>query len=158
MNKDDFGDILKSWEKQKKGTISKKLNKVHTVMDAWLNENPIVKKEPEEEKSLPAIGEERTILRTMLPEDELDLHGFKAEAAISRLNDFIVTSSKKGLRKVLVIYGKGNHSKNGPVLKKAVHEYLEQCPFTGETGVPPSNSGGAGALWIILRRKDYLSR
>jgi DNA-nicking Smr family endonuclease len=158
MKKDDFGNILRSWEKQKKETPLKKTKKVHDVMEDWLNKNPVVEKESKEGSAVPVPGEERTRLRSMDPEAELDLHGFKVGEAITRLNTFIVTSSQRGLRKVLVIYGKGNHSKNGPVLRKAVHEYLERCPYSGETGIPSSVSGGAGALWIILRKNNYLSR
>lgn len=153
-----FGDILEQWEeKQKKGKNSRSLqsNSAHEVLRSWLEENTIEDKEqsgplrPENEMS--AAAKRRKQLRELKPQAELDLHGFIAEEAITTLDRFIKDCKQKGLKKVLIIHGKGHHSSSGPVLKREVRKYLETSPLTGEMGEPERSMGGTGAVWVIIR-------
>ena len=90
-------------------------------------------------------------LKKMKPQDELDLHGFTSAEAELELEKFLIQSKKRGLKKVLIVHGKGNHSPNGPVLKETVYTYLRRCSFTGMTGTPDRSLGGSGAVWVIIR-------
>jgi DNA-nicking Smr family endonuclease len=36
------------------------------------------------------------------------------------------------------------------VLKRTVREFIERCPFAGESGQGPA--GGAGATWVLLKQ------
>ncbi|MEW5817091.1 MAG: Smr/MutS family protein [Spirochaetota bacterium] len=95
---------------------------------------------------------ERRFLRKMKPQAELDLHGLTVKAALERTDVFLKESKRLGLKKVLIIHGKGNHSDYGEsVLKKAVHAFIQKSSLTGETGVPGKEMGGNGALWLLLR-------
>ncbi len=93
----------------------------------------------------------RNQLREMRPDAEIDLHGMTTEEALRIMDRFIRDSHRQGLRKLMIIHGKGNHSKVAPVLKRAVTLYLERCPLTGETGTPPKKWGGSGATWVLLK-------
>lgn len=57
----------------------------------------------------------------------LDLHGMKSDEAARKVRTFIAQSRKKGIREILIIHGKGNHSTNEgyPVLKKMVRDLLD---------------------------------
>lgn len=57
----------------------------------------------------------------------LDLHGMKSGDAARKVRSFITQSKKRGIREILIIHGKGNHSVNQehPVLKKMVRDLLE---------------------------------
>lgn len=97
-------------------------------------------------------------LKTMMHQDQIDLHGYTLEAALAELQEFLAASSRQGLRKVLVIHGKGYHSDGKPVLAGAVRRYLESCPLAGQLLVPPAKYGGSGALWVMLRGGGQRSR
>ena len=122
------------------------------MMNSWLDSeeswNDFEKDVPEVNSSK---SELRSLLRRLPPEDEIDLHGRTIIEAEHLLSDFIKQSKKNGLRKVLIIHGKGNHSKGGPVLPSWVKSYLETCPLCGESGSPDKRDGGRGATWVILK-------
>ena len=91
------------------------------------------------------------------PEATIDLHGLSRDEAWDALTAFFDDAKTKGLEKVLVIHGKGNHSSetgssaDTGVLKKMVREFIERCPFAGESGYSNSRSGGDGSSWILLK-------
>ncbi len=87
----------------------------------------------------------------MKPQDEIDLHGYTAAEALIELEAFLENARKRGLKKVLIVHGKGHHSQKGPVLRETVHTFLRRCPFTGMTGTPDRSLGGTGAVWVIIR-------
>lgn len=95
------------------------------------------------------------LLRECLPQDSLDLHGKRPEREnISVLvNDYLSDSVIKGLRKVEIIAGKGNHSDGEPVIPGIVESTLKASPVVLEYSAAPSNRGGSGAFWIILGNK-----
>ncbi len=148
----DFEDILNKWEKQKKR--SGKGEK----MDHWLDLYPPGTEAGQEKNSCSreaspqnnaAPGRRR--LKNLAPQDVLDLHGANVREAEERCKDFLRESRRKGLKKVLIIHGKGHNSRNEPVLGKSVRRFLEQSTMAGEFGDAHRNLGGSGAVWVILR-------
>jgi DNA-nicking Smr family endonuclease len=96
--------------------------------------------------------------RGQLPiEARLDLHGLTQEEAHRDLTRFIATSDAAGKRLVLVITGKGRPGSEGMgVLRQAVPRWLNEPSLRGRilalTPAQPRD-GGAGALYVLLRRK-----
>lgn len=83
----------------------------------------------------------------------LDLHGLTQEAAHRALVRFIATSAGGGARVALVITGKGRSGEG--ILRAAVPRWLAEPAMHGRIlAVMPAaaNHGGAGALYIVLRR------
>jgi len=83
---------------------------------------------------------------------EIDLHGYRIEAAREALAGFIRESHRQGLRCVRVVHGKGLGSPGKvPVLKGKVHSWLiqknEVLAFVQARG----DEGGAGALVVLLK-------
>lgn len=122
------------------------------MMNNWLdseeNWNNYEKDEQPENNS---VANKRFLLRKLSPEAEIDLHGRTIDESEYLLSEFIKRSSRRGLRKVLIIHGKGKHSKSGSVLGVWVKHYLESSSICGETGHPDKRDGGTGATWVILK-------
>jgi len=159
----DFGDILNKWEES--GGASDKINissntdknfqkKVHP-MDAWLRTNKIIDKDAQGEAAHETISKHeaaslrRRQLRNKKPDDSIDIHGLTYEEAWIALNNFFQKSKRNGFEKILIIHGKGNHSRDKAVLKHCVRDFIEKCPFAGESG--QSDTGGTGATWVLLK-------
>ena len=143
----DFDKILNRWEKRKK-------KKVVSDMGKWIDQYPPRKNgkdEVEEVRKNVAAAERRRRLRTLKPQRQIDLHGLTASEAVERVDRFLQDSRRDGLRKVLIIHGKGKHSKTEPVLARAIRTYIQRSPHTGEFGTPTKDYGGSGAVWVILR-------
>ena len=144
----DFGDILKDWESDKTSDRQKK---------SWLDKYP----PPEGEKgdSNPSnaaeAGRSRRELITLPPERTLDLHGFSIEEAGRAVDEFVDNAAIEGIRKVLIIHGKGKHSNDGRgVLSEVVRSRLQSHPKAGEIGVPARSLGGSGAVWVAIRYRS----
>ena len=96
--------------------------------------------------------ENREYLRTMPPEAKLDLHGLTREEAWTRLEQFTADCKRRGLRKLLIVHGKGNHSHGSdPVLGPMVRTFIEQHAALGASGHPDGRHGGTGATWVLLK-------
>ncbi len=156
----DFAQILDEWEKGKSkrkpqhsadGNDSASRKVLNEWLDSEENWKYYDKGSPEPEDD-PAAR--RRYLRNMEPEAELDLHGFSIDESLVQLDRFLSEAVQRGLQKVLIVHGKGNHSKTGAVLPKAVLEYLQNSPVAGETGSPRREKGGTGATWVILKTPD----
>ena|SRR5487761_137162 len=83
----------------------------------------------------------------------LDLHGLTQEAAHRALARFIATSAAGGARMALVITGKGRGGEG--VLRAAVPRWLAEPAMRARILAVTSaaaNHGGAGALYVLLRR------
>jgi DNA-nicking Smr family endonuclease len=90
---------------------------------------------------------------TIRPDAKIDLHGMRRDEASHKARLFLENAAHHGLMTVLIITGKGNHSENGPVLRKEVERLLAQlhgCVL--EWGTAPRRYGGAGALAVFLRK------
>jgi DNA-nicking Smr family endonuclease len=86
----------------------------------------------------------------------VDLHGLTREGAKRSLEQFLLSSRQAGKRCVLVVHGRGLHSKDQiPVLKASVQLWLTRGRIArwvlGFTTARP-HDGGAGAVYVLLRR------
>ncbi len=88
------------------------------------------------------------------PLAELDLHGLSGLEAERAIEAFVLEARERGLFKVLLIHGKGNHSPGQPVLERVVRSFLEKCPHTGAFGKADRAHGGRGATWVKIRPKN----
>lgn len=96
--------------------------------------------------------ESREYLRTMRPDARIDLHGMTRDEAWSQLERFTADCKRRGLRKILIVHGKGNHSHGSdPVLGPMVRTFIERSKDLGTSGHPRGNQGGTGATWAIIK-------
>jgi DNA-nicking Smr family endonuclease len=89
-------------------------------------------------------------------EARLDLHGKTQAEAHHALAAFIHNSSEAGRRCVLVITGRGLGPSGPGVLKSAVPRWLEEVGLRRKIlAIAPAQprDGGAGALYLLLRRR-----
>jgi len=86
----------------------------------------------------------------------IDLHGMTREGARAAVDRFLRESRNQGKRCVLVVHGRGMHSKDQmPVLKEALRTWLATARFGRHVlafaSARPAD-GGAGAIYVLLRR------
>ncbi len=92
-------------------------------------------------------------------EGKLDLHGYKLTDAKHRLADFLARAQAREKSLVLVITGKGSVAPHGAergVLKREVPMWLSSAEFRPLVigfEEAASRHGGAGALYVRVRRK-----
>jgi DNA-nicking Smr family endonuclease len=92
--------------------------------------------------------------KSVKPQEELDLHGMTSDEALMRLKSFIEGSRRKGLKCILIIVGKGNHSEGGKsVLRPIVETWLkgEGTTQTSKYKNAPPKLGGSGAIQVWLK-------
>jgi DNA-nicking Smr family endonuclease len=121
------------------------------IFDKWEKTNEIHNKDLEAGSGRFSPQERRSRLRNKKPDTEIDIHGLSRDEAWMALENFFNDSKAKGLEKLLVIHGKGNHSAGEAVLKRIVMEFIEHCPFAGESGRGKAAAGGEGATWVLLK-------
>lgn len=137
------------YEEQMKKDSQKTIN----PMELWLRRYGVTDKdkaasEYEERTKM----ESREYLLTMLPEARIDLHGLTRDEAWTKLNSFVNDCIRRGLKKILIIHGKGNHSHGSdPVLGPMVRTFIEQNKNLGASGHPDRSMGGTGATWVIIK-------
>jgi DNA-nicking Smr family endonuclease len=139
----DFGKILDQWER---------LAPAPTMYGK--------DQEPELESSF----ERRRRLLRKRPDGTIDLHGLNREEAWEALVHFFEDARERKFEKLLVIHGKGNHTGNcspafaangsSGILKNTVRDFIEHCPFAGESGYSNAALGGAGSTWVLLKEND----
>jgi DNA-nicking Smr family endonuclease len=95
----------------------------------------------------------------------MDLHGMTQDKAHKVLNKFIKSSYDQGCRCVLIVTGKGESTRTDDadwwvaprgVLRDMVPIWLGQeplAPMVLQTSVAQIKDGGAGALYVLLRRQ-----
>ncbi len=165
----DFGDILDQWEKGEKISAKKKIQsgsgkktnapektvkqvKKNTDMNAWLNKYGVVDKDSlVKEYKITKASQSHTSAKNLPIDATIDLHNFTQEAAWQHLESFIKTCKAKGLKKVLIIHGKGTHSQGDPVLGRMVRLFIEQSSMLGASGHPKAVLGGSGATWAVIK-------
>jgi DNA-nicking Smr family endonuclease len=86
----------------------------------------------------------------------VDLHGMLKDEAKALLEAFLAKSRQQGKRCVLVVHGRGLHSKDQvPVLKEALKRWMHTARFArhvlGFSTARP-HDGGAGAIYVLLKR------
>ena len=86
----------------------------------------------------------------------LDLHGQTREEAKGAVERFLRDARRAGKRCVVVVHGRGLHSKDQlPVLKEALRSWLGQARFARHVlafATARPSDGGAGAVYVLLRR------
>lgn len=93
-------------------------------------------------------------------EATLDLHGVTEKAAFEIVCDFVKQAYNSEKRCILIVTGKGRDDipfSGKGVLRKAVPEWLshsEISPLILAFKNPSEAMGGAGALYILLRKKQ----
>ena len=178
----DMGDILAQWdkvqrqdkEKAKAAQASHKKDNALTAdekelqkaksenpgkpvinpMEFWLNRYGTVDKDKIAEDTQELTRQQdRNYVLNMKPEAVLDLHGLHQDEAQASLDRFITDCKARGLRKVLIIHGKGIHSHGSdPVLGELVRRFIEQDKRCGASGHPKTKAeGGSGATWVLLK-------
>jgi len=158
----DFDRILEQWEKLHRVSESQDSaaeepgKKTESVPADWLENylpDALTVAARENEHKTP-VSEGRSIWLRRPPQDVLDLHGFRGLEAREEMARFVNSMRRRGLRKGLVIHGKGNHSAEGSVLAPLVKEFLELSLDIGEFGRAARKDGGSGATWFILRQRS----
>lgn len=85
-----------------------------------------------------------------------DLHGLTRVEAKQALTQFLEESRRQGKRCVLVIHGRGLHSKDQiPVLKDGIQRWLTKGRLGSQVlafATARPHDGGAGAVYVLLRR------
>jgi len=126
----DFSRILDDWENQQKGRDKESYSRDEA---------------PQSPTPLRSEMEQAAI------DDELDLHGMLQQEALDALRLFLAQSQREGLKKVLVIHGKGLHSENHKsVLREAVQQVLMKDRNVASWGEAGKKHGGRGASWVWL--------
>jgi DNA-nicking Smr family endonuclease len=102
-------------------------------------------------------GLSRQVLRklrsgTWVIQGQLDLHGLDRHEAREALAGFLASCTRRGIRCVRVIHGKGLGSKNRePVLKMKVKHWLTQREEVLAYCQARPMDGGSGALVVLLK-------
>jgi DNA-nicking Smr family endonuclease len=128
------------------------LGKATLSLIRWLNTNGVYDKDAEEEDPYRSPGERRRLLLARKTDAEIDLHGLNHDEAWDALERFFAYARSRGFLKISVIHGKGIHSAGEAILKNTLREFIERCPFAGESGHQNPRSGGSGATWVLLKR------
>ena len=95
-----------------------------------------------------------------------DLHGYSLEEANKKIDELITNSYEVGVNKLIIVTGKGLHSKNDKdpfvskdlgILKYSVPEYIKNNRDLMNliNGIEEANieDGGSGAFYIYLKKK-----
>jgi len=108
-----------------------------------------------------APGVDRSIVRKLrrgefAVQGHKDLHGMTREEAKAAVDRFLRESRNQGKRCVLLVHGRGLHSKDQmPVLKEALRTWLVTSRFDRHVlafATARPVDGGAGAVYVLLRR------
>ncbi len=104
--------------------------------------------------------------KEIIKTQEFDLHGYSLEEANSKVESLINESYRKGVRKLVIITGKGLHSeneknpyvsKNLGILKFSVPDYIKKnSELMGKIlniSDAEIEDGGSGAFYIFLKKK-----
>lgn len=94
-------------------------------------------------------------------QDHIDLHGLRVPEAHEAVNAFINNSILSNNRAVLIIHGRGLSSPAEPILKNKVYRWLTTSPWHKWVIAFTSArlcDGGAGATYVLLRRKPLKKR
>jgi len=159
----DFDSILEQWENRKGSTEPPKVKKKPGSrgaaglengdwLEAYLPDADVLALKNKEER--PPVSEGSSIWLRKDPQDVLDLHGLTGKEARDAMAAFLPSMRRRGLRKGLIIHGKGLHSAEGSVLAPLVRNYLEISREVGEIGRAARRDGGSGATWFILRQRS----
>jgi DNA-nicking Smr family endonuclease len=145
----DFKEIFETWEKKRSGNSSAG----DLDMQDLISRYPPGEHKDDHELSAEQMRSRGTRnLRKLEPQATLDLHGMNSREAEQALEEFVLECRRRGVRKILIVHGKGHHSRGEPVLQGVVRRYLESSPYTGAFGPAQGRHGGRGATWVVVRK------
>lgn len=125
-------------------------------MDLWLRRYGVVDKDSlAQEVAERERGQNREYLKKIPFGAKIDLHGLTRDEAWERLDAFIGDCSRRGIQKVLIVHGKGHHSKEKSdvsILSAMVRTFVELDRRLGASGHPDKKLGGNGATWVIIKK------
>lgn len=131
------------------------MNDFSRILDAWeARGGSTVPSKPEQQATVRPLPS-RSTMEKARADEVLDLHGLLREEAVTQARAVLAQARQDGLRKVLLIHGKGLHSDGKSVLKEAVRQVVAKNPHVAAWGVASRQDGGEGATWVWL--KDDLS-
>ena len=88
------------------------------------------------------------------PKAKLDFHNLgplQETEIVNKISDFILECESKQIDRLLIITGKGSHSKNGQsVVKPLVERTLRKCKEVDFFGNARRDRGGDGAIEVKL--------
>ncbi len=91
------------------------------------------------------------------PDERIDLHGVRRDAARHLVAKRLGSARARGLRCVLIVHGHGKHSGSGEtVLKEALPGWLSKRPCAESVlafAPAPRNLGGEGATMVLICRR-----
>ena len=109
----------------------------------------------------------RNIVNKKIKTKSIDLHGYTLENANQVIENFIIKSFEEGVSKLIVVTGKGLHSKNQnnpyvskdlSMLKYSVPEFIENnknlskvIDYLQDARI---EDGGSGAFYVHLKKKS----
>ena len=95
----------------------------------------------------------------------LDLHGLDRISALLECESFFKEAISTSKRCVAIIHGRGLSSKDKPILKSAVFDWLKRGPFRKKIlafSSAPYWDGGAGVTYVLLtsyhKNKNYRTK
>lgn len=125
-------------------------------MDLWLRRYGVVDKDSlAQEVAERERGQNREYLKKLPFGAKIDLHGLTRDEAWERLDAFIGDCSRRGIQKVLIVHGKGHHSREKSdvsILSAMVRTFVELDRRLGASGHPDKKLGGNGATWVIIKK------
>lgn len=77
---------------------------------------------------------------------KLDIRGYRGDAAVRELMHYLDNAVARGMRKVEIVHGKGEG-----ILKKLVHEHLENREEVKNFNIAPWEHGGPGCTLVDLK-------
>lgn len=150
---EDFESILNKYDSIQAKRKSHTHIDVHKAQQNWLDKYDVVDKDAiDEDVKDQRLNSSSGYLKSLPWEAKLDLHGFTKEEASVQLYNFIERCRTRGFRKVLIVHGKGIHTKGGDaVLPELVRNFIERNKHLGMSGHPDQKDGGSGATWVIIK-------
>ena len=101
------------------------------------------KKSNEPQVKVNVVGRDTSTVQKAGP--KLDIRGYRGEEAIREVERYLDRVSQSGLNQVEIVHGKGEG-----ILKKLVHEYLQQRKDVKSFDLAPLDQGGAGCTIVEL--------
>jgi len=99
----------------------------------------------------------------------IDLHGYTLDQANKLIESFIIKSYEERINKLIIVTGKGIHSKNDKdpyvskdlsILKYSVPEFISNnknlMKIINEVKDAKIEDGGAGAFYIFLKKNKFI--
>ena len=88
----------------------------------------------------------------LLPETDLDLHGYTVEQARVILLDFVQSCIDEYIRVVVITHGHGEYRERPALLKSCVNHWLKEIDDVLAFHTAQPKHGGSGATYVLLRQ------